>query len=645
MTRYSRDAEALAVSLLEVFPPGIRSAALDDKEFCDELGLTIDSTIRFDQAGVGFRRSAFFQAVREALTAREPSVIVFDLEGQEWRLGAGDEKGRLLMNRGTQTIVPPDFSLLSSDVAQRLAWFEREAVKYKVNDDHITRWRRILTDRRVEDEEVTSLLDEFKQTPIYVEASIARDFEKFITDANKLIPKELRYYERLVGKCVVGLGLNEYFERVAFPNVRQAVQQEPAQGLKASFLLSAHQLGSRAIPLREISHSTVVEVYGWIVDAGDRVSQIGAIECALFHLDAFPELEPYIEKLITIILSDVPDDKDGRLLLLSNLIVMVDGELSRNGRCRDHPPYWRRLAAIAHAAVVERAILAAGKLPEGFLKWVEESWAGVHYLQSMADLRQEPRWLPEFISPDVLHAELISRVASAAHVNEGKIKGEQLEHLLNGEDDSIRAKLAFPFSFLPGPLEGNIEPLHDVPHDIQARVQDSLQEKELTVESFVVLVNASLIFRVDPSLALAAAEGLRRTKYRLRQVQSSEEAFFLLVGLARIACVTRNIELAKEVATLLRVVRARNDMKLSLQNATRVALVAAAAHTDVQSWSQFVGHCMSEFSFQEVDADTALWLRESLRRLKDIQPELCTTLAVADASISSFLASIGARTA
>jgi hypothetical protein len=343
-----------------------------------------------------------------------------------------------------------------------------------------------------------------------------------------------------------------------------------------------------------------------------------------------------------LLLSDQPDDKDGRLNLTSSLIVLVEGELARTGICRKHSPYWRRLASIAHASVLERAIVGVNMLARDFAAWAMEIRGHLYGMQTFVDMRLEPRWNPDFIRPDQLHPEFVGRIAGAGHLNLAKVKDDELRGLLVGDENSARTKINFPFSFLPGPLEGGVESITEMPSEIETSLRASLDESELSPKSFASLVNSALIYRVSSSHAQLAAEGLRRVKYQLRHIKSQDEAFSLLSGLARVASVTRSTDLADEVRILMRVVRRKAGIDISQENAMRIAFVAAAAHADVAKWCEFVGECMTELAFEHMSLNQALALRQSLRILRELEPRLWVTTARADAAILAFVDSAAA---
>jgi hypothetical protein len=199
------------------------------------------------------------------------------------------------------------------------------------------------------------------------------------------------------------------------------------------------------------------------------------------------------------------------------------------------------------------------------------------------------------------------------------------------------AACSVPFSFLPGPLEGGVNPSAEIPDDLKTEVTSSLEEPELTATSFAILVNSALIFRVNASLAQVAAEGLRRVKYQLRQTKWKNEAFGLLSGLATVASVTRNEDLAQEVRTLMRIVRRKEATSISRDNALRIALIAAATHLDVAKWCKFVGDCMLEFAYEDASFDAASTLQHNMRTLCQLEPRLRVTLGRADAVISALV--------
>jgi hypothetical protein len=633
----------LEVALLGLFPPVLRASVLEEKAFRDRAGVTLDATVRLDQAGISFKRSALFGLVRDILADKQASRVLDGPEGQRWTFDFDAQRKRIRASDGSRHFFIPDFRCLSASKDERLRWFDTEVEIYAV-DDHLVRgWRAVLASREVEDEEVDPLLSEFRLTPSFLSRSLPSQLRRQSISVTSLIPGDLRYYDRLVGALPMDTTLRDFVDTVVNSRNKMLLQRDPIEGLKTALLSSSHPWIPRGLSLDGLPHEKVVEGFQWLEKHGDRFSQVGAVECGFAHLMLLPQLEPILGRIVQQLLADRSDDEDGRLKLLCSLVVLVDGELARTGICRQRPPFWRRVASIAHAAALERAILAVGLTPSDFNEWAMQNRGHLYYLQSFVDMRKEPRWNPDFILPKQLSAEFVGRIAAAGAENLGTIKTQEVRQLFNSEDpSSAQSRVKFPWSYLPGPLEGAVEPLIAMPSDIETDLRAALEASELTPKSFVSLVNSSLIFRIDAPLAMLAAEGLRRVKYQLRQIKSQIEAFSLLNGLATVAAVTRSGDLADEVRILLRVVRRNPGIELSQDNAMRIALVAAAAHADISKWSQFLGECFAEFAFEDMSIVQAGALRQNLLVLCQLEPQLWQTMARADAATSAFIQSSAA---
>jgi hypothetical protein len=632
----------IAVVMMGLFPQSIRGSTLEDRAFRERLGLSVDAVIRLDNSGQKFDRSKLFAAIRELFNDSSKSVEVESDDNVIWKLRLGEDGASIFLVKDDSEIQIPNFSCLFPDQAKRLAWFDKEAQTYELTDARSRNWRGILEARPVDDEEVDQLLSEIRLTPLYMRSAIENHLRGETLSISSLVPSEIRYYERLVGEPGDATDLKNFVEVVAkakFENWLKA----PLSGLKRVLLLSSHPFFSAAISLDEVSREDVLKIYELLEKHGDRISQLGALETGLAHLDKFPELEPTLLRMSEAFVNDAPDDPEGRLELLCSLVVMVDGEIARTGIARGRPAYWRRLAAIAHASVLEREMVAAGIRASNIHDWALPARGQLYYLQTFIDLRTEPRWLPDFILPGQLKAEFIGRLFTAGLLNWDKLQSPELKSYLSDDDLApVKALVKFPFAYLPGPLEGAIESVAEMPSDIATGLKEGLEAEELTEEAFIALVNSPLIFKLGPQLAQLAAQALRRAKYQLRKVKAENNAFSLLSGLATVAAVTRSSELADEVRILARVLRRRPGVEISPENALRIAMIAAASHQGKADWCKFVGEWLTELSYEDMSREKAIMLYRHVQVLCQLEPNLWETCARAEAALSAYLQSSAA---
>lgn len=634
--QYKRSAIALAS--LELFPPLICETVISDHSFRIKYGLTADAQICFGSSGVSIQRSKLFKCIRAVYTESNSRQTLKDTAEEEWQLELieKDNERRIVLSQGDRRLFLPDFSVFSSDQNERLNRFDLEAVEVNLPNQTLKYWQEILTSRSLADDELDSLNTEIKETPIRVSALVRSELENGTSSFSSLVPSSGQYFDRLVGECQQSLSIAEYAPAGAADHVKQLMSWRPYDGFLLALLLSSHSLNSYVINVDQFKDDDLIQAYEWLQKYGDRVSQVGAVEIGLSILDKRPEIEPYVKNIIEQIRDDSTDDDGGRLKLLSALIVLVEGELSRTKILHEKPPFWRRLASIAQASLIEREIIGLGMDFADFSQWAMQSRGIQFYIQTMCDLRREPRWHPDFVSSNQLKAEFIGRIASAAQLNAPKLETSTLQDLLFKDGpQSLRSLMKFPYPFLPGPLEGAVESQNEPPEEVVKEIEERLSKEVLQPESFIALVNSALIFRIDSHHAQLAAKALRSAKHQIKQSTDKELLSSVLRGIATVAAVTRSVDLSNELIILIRRCRLEPGRGISAEDALWIGLIAAAAHSDITPWSQFVGDWITELAFQPLQQDDLERLHSHLEQLCHIVPNLWRTCGRAEAALNA----------
>ena len=466
------DKEQLSAAVLAVlgqFPRTLQSEVADSYRLSERFALARDAVIQLSDRKISFRRSKLLSTIRQWMSTPEAACTITSIDGREWTLTGTFETSRspTLLNDSVRLELP-DFSCVHSDGDVRVRWFDTECRRYGLVDQATNEWREMLTNRGASDQEVDRIFEEFRLTPSYVEGAIARHLTGETLELAQLVPTDIRYYDRLVGPIGACTELGPFVGSVIRERAR--VSGGGIEGVKRLLLLGAHSSIAPLIDLGALSPGDVNALFEWLLKDGDPISQLTAVEGGLAVLEGRPGLADPIAGLIHRFISDDPSDTEGRLALFYALVVMVDGVLAGRGVARRRPPFWRRLAAIAHASLLHRLIVASGIKVSEMHRWAMQSSGEFHYVQSLIDLRLEPRWLPEFLSPEQLKHEFISRIVSALQgAAEHLSSFESLKALLDGEQ-SVRSMLKFPDSALCGPLEGGMTS--------QARIPDELPRED-----------------------------------------------------------------------------------------------------------------------------------------------------------------------
>ena len=362
-------------------------------------------------------------------------------------------------------------------------------------------------------------------------------------------------------------------------------------------------------------------------------------EVALRSIENNRALEPFIERIVEGFISDDADDDGGCFSILSSLVVLVASELSRKGIVKGTKPFYRKQAAIAQASLIIRALKGSQADSASIVRWARTAGFGhVFFLQGLVDLRLEPRWLPDFVSPEQLRAEFIGRVANAVLQCKGEIQSESLRRLLTREDSRLATAAEWPLPMLPGPMEGELKSNQpNIPDEVLRNMRAGLESDSLEPSSFAGIVNMALLYKVSASQAGLAATALRRVRYSIENADDGSSIFGLIGGLANVAAVTRATDLAETLRVLARVMRRRKRLNAEPDDELRIAMIAAASHEGLEDWARFAGEWITELAFEVVEEDSAWSFLSKIRRLVQIEPALARHSAVAEAALASFI--------
>ena len=551
---------ALAHAALELAPPLMRQTLLEDSEFRKEYGCRGDGIIAFGNSGVSIQRSKLFDAIRDILSGAS-EVEVTDKDRQEWKLTNQSEKGKLptlAISRGKRCLILPDFAALSPDSTMRLRSLDEAASDMNLPVSTRDTWRNVLSERALDDDEVDEYQSDLRDTPVHLARSIRSEIANGQSSLSSFVPHSRKYFERLVGAYDGSALIRDYAAGRGRQFFEQLSTWRPYDGFLFSLFLSSHSALRSEIDIERLGSEDLVRAFDFLEKRGDRISQLGAIEVGLRVLPERPEIEPFIIRLTEQIRDDDVDGSASGFKLLSASFLLVDGELSRTRLLSAEPPFYRRLASLSQAALIHRQIINSGIEIDSFCEWAFDNRRQQFYLQSLADMRLEPRWHPDLSAASQMKADFFGRIMIAAKNYEKHINSGELHDLVLGtESGSLHSLSELPRPYFPGPLEGAENGPNVLPADFSEAIETQLRAEEVGPSSFVALVNSALLFCVDSGQADLAAKALKLGSYRLVNVEDRPQLLAILDGLATVAAAARSRILADELRILVRRVQAR----------------------------------------------------------------------------------------
>ena len=621
----------LAKEALDIAPPVLRNSLLAEPAFLEEYEIEADPLVSFENPAVSFQGSDLFGAFRSILSGTSAEEVT-DTDGRKWKLknasGEGSLPNFVLHSDDKRFTVSSRFVLLSPDVKTRLRFLEEAASSFNLPGDVADAWREILKKRSLLDNEIEKLDGDFTDTPGYMARFIRREFVGGRTTTSSLIPSSRRYFDRLVGKYDGSTSARDYADGGGEIFLRGLSAREPHDGFLPSLLLSSHPALTSKIRVDDLDRSEFVRACDFLEERGDSLSQLGAIEVGLRVLPSMPGIEPSIAGLVRRIRDD---GTSGGFKLFSTLLLLVDGELSRLHVFSSEPPFYRRLAALSHAALIHRQLADSNIDVDRFHNLTVADCGWNHYLQALADMRLEPLWSPVCWNDAQIKENFLARIAAAAREYMPNIKDEELLGLVSEIEQERTSTADRPINL----LDGGEEHLQDLPAELSKVIREQIAADGPAEPSFTALADSVWFFRVDSAQADSAAEALKRNDHLLANMENKPQFLWTLEGLAMAAAITRSHALADELRIVARGYRNRARYDFSIKEETVVCLMAAASRGDLNDWAEFVGDWATELAFCDMKKHDAEVLNSHLQYLCHIVHDLWATCGKARAALTS----------
>lgn len=639
MTNTPYERAIVAGAVLKNIPSLICKSLLNEQNFRKKYDLKTESKIVLGLNSAYFRQSELFNAVRAAL-AGDTHVELNDTDGQTWSLTNIEHQGELpvfYISNDKQQMMLPELSVLSGDASIRIRSLEEAASEVNLPHSAREEWRKILQERALEDEEVESFHSDIRDTPVHVERTMLSEITAHKNNISYLVPRSQRYFERLVGAYDGSGSILDYAVGAGRELFRQLAEWRPYEGFLFSLLISSHSALTSEIKADHLDQDVLVKTFEYLEKHGDLLSLLGAFEVGLHILKDSPEVEPFLLRIVHRIRDDHVEGKTSEFKLFSALFVLVEGELSRIRLMANKPPFYRRLASLAQAALIYRKLVQCGIDFERITKWVMSNYGNHFYMQSLADMRTEPRWNPDLVIASQLREDFLGRIMIAGHNCQATLsEGELRKTILGGGDQSLLKMSKLPYPFFPGPLEGAEDRSIDLPAEYAHVISNQLKSDEVEAASFIGLVNSAMIFKITSSHAEMAAKALKLGNYTLANLADKSQLMAILRGLATVAAVTRSSALADELRILVRRYRRNAEYGLSIEEAIRICLEASASRGDLVEWRQFAGDWLTELAFGDLEENESEAFHLNLLILMHSVPELWVSCARADAALQAW---------
>lgn len=386
-------------------PASVARLVWNDEQLMERIKLPQEFRIGLSISGSPqFRRDQLWQAVIRAQDAGLAEVT--DLESRNWQLRR-DETGRILISdRGDDRPLAFDQELAHSNVDIRRRHFAARCATYAITPDSFSEIEKTLRARPLTAREIFAFQDALDWHPLSKERSIEQVFGSGTATLSELFPIDWDYYERLVGSWtnesnILAFTANRPKADFSKAHVGPEGRRHVAAALRRALLSGGHSSGSP----RELVGAMAIDDLGSFLGNDLAALDLWSMPALLEALLARPDWRAISNELMVAsraILQSISDPI--RLELCKAIFEVADLRLRDLAGNRDAPPYWRRMAAISHAAIVERAALGSGVDISSLSKWFTHH-ASRAFWATIPDMHREHRWGPVMMRCDQLRQE------------------------------------------------------------------------------------------------------------------------------------------------------------------------------------------------------------------------------------------------
>lgn len=604
----------MASHLIKLFPSTVRSELLSDSDLLEELNLEADATVSFGDKDIAFSRSSFFKVVRSAFHNVEEEFCLEDNNSELWsiRFYPG-ERPKISLTKGDVRILNDSFWPLFPDEGLRLRILEKEAKKSWFSNEELEDWGKVLSEATVSDEYVSDLLIDLDFSPNNVETLLRQEFQGKSNEISTLVPGNIRYYERLVGKYRGSRDVDEYCNNELNQYFDSRIESEVTAN---DFLTCIHKSVSAVISNSIMDEDFYRSVANRAIETCHPILLISCLEIGV--LKFADSSDTIIRKLFDCMSSDKTLNN---LRIFCSMAIYVDGELARLKLFKGMPAFYRRLASFSQSALIVKVGLEEGVVFDKVEQWAAQNRGLYFFCQSFVDLLKEPRWLPTYLNAEQFINELYGRVYNTLQVaNKCEVVEYLQSEILSGSQLNLH-------SFLPGPLEGNCVPAV-VPDEISNLLGKHIYG-EPSLESYRVLMNSAPFWKIDDEYLERAVSLLENAQHKLAEVNDKDTVYQVLNGLAQAACMTRSKRLADSVLILSRLYRDYIDVDYEPEDYLALGIVAGAAFEERNGWADYIGQWSTELAYMKISDETAERIEVMLERLCKQEPYLYYTCSKA----------------
>lgn len=396
--------------LIKAMPRTFVRRLLNDDEFVAFSELPV---IRFGGLG-SFEHDAVLKSLGRAKETGE-RVELTARNGKQYLLERSLDGVRITPtdSAGSEQVVK-EFSFFDPDREVRLSALKHAMEQCWPSLPSISQWQSILDKRPLSDTELAELISSINETPGHFLSAMESKWQSGgEMAAESFFPTSLAYYEALVTPPQEALGVDDWINSVLVPHLKQRLDQSLIVGLKLALALNVDPrlcptgLISSAIPDDEL-----IAVLRELATTRSPLALLGILEIAISRMGGNEQFREFASDVLECLVGDKSREiRNAQVWQLMPALINVGlRRLSIEEGLWCLPPYWRRMAAFAHAHILVEILEAESEDFDQFIGWMGGIERPEELPPILLDFKKEPMWRVFDMTPHSLKVLVVRRL-------------------------------------------------------------------------------------------------------------------------------------------------------------------------------------------------------------------------------------------
>lgn len=555
MDNPSQDIRLIYEVAKSTFPDNIAKEIISLEKFRTSEDF-LETYVSFGGLQESFSTKLLVNKISEKINNYDATIIILDKNLGEWSIEIIDRaKCNLKLVRGSREIFLPSFWALSNDVDVRKSGLDFVLKKHSVTSKKFLELCKLVEIRPLNHIEIGDFFDTVNSSEEYFSEKLK---EKLQSDqglfVNDFVDTETDFLKELTGSFSPSENLDEYIEKSLKPLLYNLATKEPKfKSLERMAIISGHQKFSSALDIGEFNESEIAEFVNSNLDSSSLFSLVALAEYFLPICSSNPALSEALEKVLATLIDQITDENSIKVDVLSSLIIMCDSEISKKANFKNYKSFERRNFSISLANLLFRIFSEIGFLDASFVNFVNINCLYNFYIRTLLDLKQQPRWIPEFVATNQLKAEALGRLSivypaldKSSLPAEVLAKLDKVIDLENTYDQTFQLK-----KYYGGPLDTSSEPVQMLNGYWNDFVENEFNSDEITTKNFNVVINLAKHYLFPEDLLSKIIAKINSVKGALKIDKGNSDFQNFFVGMSYLAHANRRDDLATSLTQSL----------------------------------------------------------------------------------------------